>query len=336
MQSLNVLFAGQNQVEVRAEPLREPGPGEVLIQAQKSLISTGTESICLRRQFEPGTHWDNWVKYPFAPGYSLVGCVVGLGKDVRAVREGDRVAVRAPHRQYVITSVDNLYTVPDAVSDVDATWFGLANIVQNGVRRAEHTLGEAVVVVGLGLLGQLVVQYVRLQGAREVIAIDPSERRLEMARAHGATATLMLRVEQAREEVLRLTDGDGAEVVYDVTGVASVFPAALQLLRRFGRLLLLGDTGTPSAQRLTSDVVNRGLRIIGAHDTNPPPISTDHAYWSHQQMASLFFTYLQRGDMRVSDLVTHYYHPAEAAQAYQMLYEERATAMAVVFDWTQV
>src|SRR5204863_6317998 len=128
----------------------------------------------------------------------------------------------------------------------DATWTALGKIAQLGVRAAEHHMGDTVVVIGLGLVGQLVVQYVRLMGAGEIIAIDPAEMRLKMAAAHGATATLAMPVGQAITEVHRLTGGGGgARVVYDVTGHPAVFPDALHLPVDRGRLVLLGDTGTP-------------------------------------------------------------------------------------------
>ncbi|MBV9282602.1 MAG: zinc-binding alcohol dehydrogenase, partial [Chloroflexi bacterium] len=276
MQSLNVVFTGKNRVEVCLEPQADPGPGEVLVQAAKTLISSGTEGIVLGRLFAPGTHWDRWVQYPFHPGYSMAGRVIATGVGVAGLSEGDRVAVRRSHRQYVTVRSTAVLPIPDDVADEDATWFGLANIVQNGVRRAEHALGESVAVIGLGPLGQLVVQYLRLLGARHVVAIDPAEQRLALARAHGATEVLHTGVAEARDAVLRLTDGCGVHVVYDVTGAPRVFPAALGLLRRFGRLVLLGDTGTPGEQHLTGDVITRGLRIIGAHDGNPPVESTDH------------------------------------------------------------
>lgn len=336
VQSLNIVFTGQDRVEVQTKDVPELNPNEVLVQASKTLISADTESICLHRLFEPGSHWDKWVKYPFSPGYSMVGRVVAVGSDVTSVREGERVAVRQPHQQYVVVPVEALYRVPDGVSDEDATWFGLATIVQNGVRRAEHRLGEDVVVIGLGPLGQLVTQYVRLTGARQLIAIDSVEQRLHLAQSHGATATLAMNVGDATSEVFQLTNGSGANIVYDVTGAAPVFSSALQLLRRFGRLVLLGDTGMPSAQHLTGDVVTKGLTIVGAHDSNPPINSNDHAYWSRKQMADLFFTYLERGDMRVSDLITHRYTPQEAPHAYEVLYTERASTMGVLFDWTNL
>jgi 2-desacetyl-2-hydroxyethyl bacteriochlorophyllide A dehydrogenase len=336
MLSRNIIFTGKDKVEFVKETVRDPGTGEVMLKARKTLISTGTETICLSRLFEPGSHWDHWVTYPFSPGYLIVADVVAVGPGVDQIYVGDRFGVRRPHREFVTISTGDLYPVPDGISDEDAPWFGLATIVQNGVRRAGHQLGEVVVVIGLGLLGQLTVQYTRLLGARQLIAVDVSKPRLEMAQAHGATVILPMSVEEARESILDLTEGAGAEAVYDNTGSPRVFGSALRLLRRFGRLVLLGDTGSPSAQHLTGDVVTKGLSILGAHDGNPPAQSTDHAYWSHQRMADLFYTYLLRGDMRVTDLITHRYSPADAVEAYRMLREERDTAMGVLFDWTQL
>jgi len=336
MESLNVVFTGQETVEVRREPVPELKSGQILVQTQRTLISTGTEGIIFGRRFAPGTHWDNWVKYPFYPGYSNAGRVLQAGADVTGFRPGDRVAVRAGHRQYFATDPGNARRIPDGVADEDATWFGLANIVQNGIRRAEHDLGDDVVVIGLGLLGQLVVQYARLSGAREVIAVDTARPRLEMAKAHGATHVLEMGAEAARTAVSEITGGRLADIVYDVTGHAAVFAPALQLARRFGKLLLLGDTGTPSEQRLTSDVIVRGVRIIGAHDNNPPAEASDHAYWTHANMTRLFFAYLERGQMNVGDLVTHRYAPEAAPEAYRMLMTDRSSAMGVIFDWSKV
>jgi 2-desacetyl-2-hydroxyethyl bacteriochlorophyllide A dehydrogenase len=335
MHSLNIYFTGVSQVEVREVPVPAPGPGEVLVEARASLISAGTEGICLRRAFEPGSHWDEWVKYPFAPGYSMVGVVRETGAGVTRFRPGDRVTVRAPHHQFVTfpAASQSIVAVPDDVSDEDAAWFALGLITQVGVRRASHVLGDAVAIIGLGPLGQLVTQYMRLLGARAVIAIDPVESRLELARANGATATLALRADQARDAVFELTDGHGADVVYDITGAAPVFAAALPLVRRLGRLVLLGDTGTPTAQHLTLDVIRRGLTIIGAHVLLVPPESTDFTPWSELEMQRLFFTYLQRGDMRVAPLLTHRFAPTDAPAAYRLLAERPAEAMGVLFDW---
>jgi 2-desacetyl-2-hydroxyethyl bacteriochlorophyllide A dehydrogenase len=336
MNSLNIYFVDKNHVECRTEPVREPEAGEVMIRARKSLISTGTELISLGGLFAPDTHWDRWIKYPHLPGYSMVGTIESLGEGVVDFQVGDRIAVSLNHRQHFVAPASLLIRVPEGVPDEDAAWFWLAMIAQNAVRRASHLLGDAVVIVGAGLLGQLVTQYVRLMGARQVIVIDPAEPRLAMAKAHGATITLAKAADAAYQEVMALTGGKGAEVVYDVTGLANVLETALKMVRNFGSLVLLGDTGDPSAQHLTGDVVTRGLRIIGAHANNPHTESNDHIYWSKRRMVELFYTYLLRGDMRVNDLITHRYAPQDAPEAYHQLQTDRSGAMGVIFDWAKV
>ena len=344
MQSLSIVFTGQNQVEVRREEVALLHSGQVLVESKCTLVSTGTESIVLSRNFAPDTHWDNWVKYPFYAGYNNAGRVLEVAPDVTNWKVGDRIATRAGHRQFNVLNLgdanshDSLRAapIPDGISDEDASWFGMASIAQTGVRGAEHKLGDAVVIVGLGLLGQLVTQFVRNMGAREIIAIDTSETRLEMASSHGATQVLQCGVADARDRVLELTGGDGADVVYDITGHASVFAPALGLARRFGTLLLLGDAGNPSEQRLTSDVITRGVRIVGVHDEHAPTRAGEHNRWTKRNMTGLFFAFLQRGQMRVDDLITHRFSPLEAPQAYAMLQTNRATAMGVVFDWTRL
>lgn len=336
MESLCIYFTGKDQVEVVKETVPPIGPGQVLVRARKSLISTGTECICLGRLFEEGTHWDRWVKYPFPPGYSMMGVVEQVGEGVTNLQPGDRVVFQRSHRQWHVVDANLPVKVLDGVSDEDASWFALAMISQNAVRAARHELGDNVVIIGAGLLGQLTVQYLRLVGAKQIIVVDPAEPRLKMAQEHGATTVIAKKVQEAREEILEMTDGKGAEVVYDITGIASVFAPALTLLRRFGKLILLGDTGEPSQQFLTGDVITKGLHIIGTHASNPPAVSTEHAPWTQAEMFKLFFTYVARGDMRVSDLITHRFTPQEAPQAYHMLRHDRSSAMGVVFDWTVV
>ncbi len=336
MESLNIVFTGKDQVELRREPVRKPGPHDVLIRTHTTLISTGTEGICLGRKFAPGTGWDGWVKYPFYPGYSGVGTVLEVGEAVTNYKVGQRVAARINHRQYGTLPEHEVFPLPEELSDAAGSWVAFATIVQGGTRRPSIVMGEAVVVIGLGMLGQLAVQFARADGAGEIIAIDTASRRLEMAANHGATHTLACGVQEAKERVLEITGGHGAEVVFDVTGHAPVFQHAIGLLRRFGRLVILGDTGNPEQQCLTHDVINKNLQILGAHDTNPPADSSDFDRWSKDEMIALFFKFVQRGQMQVDDLISHRYPPEDAVEAYNMLQTRRDEAMGVLFDWNSV
>jgi 2-desacetyl-2-hydroxyethyl bacteriochlorophyllide A dehydrogenase len=336
--SKRIVFVGKSRVEVEQRPVPSPdalAPDQILVRARASLISTGTECIVLQQLYEPGTHWDRWVRFPFYPGYSMVGEVVAAGRGVTAVAPGQRVALRAGHAQHIVTN-RWVTTVPDGVDDREAAWFALACIVQIGIRRAQIALGETVVVVGLGILGQLACQYARVCGARRVIAVDPARERLRTAERLGATHGLALPVGEAVQAVQALTGGELADVVFDVTGHASVFAPALAMVRRLGRLVLLGDTGTPSQQHLTGDVVTRGITIVGAHDSLPP--AEDNAWypWTHRRMAELFFDLLLQGRMNVRELTSHVVSPTDAPDVYRGLVERRGDYLGVVFDWTRL
>ncbi|MBA3707203.1 MAG: zinc-binding alcohol dehydrogenase [Planctomycetes bacterium] len=335
-ETLQVFFTGKEQVEFRAEPIAAPKDAEVLVRATWSLISTGTETTAYARRFDPGTHWDNWVKYPFSTGYSHAGVVEAVGPEVKRLKVGDRVASGCTHKQFAVAHEDAFFVIPDNVSDRDASWLSLSYVAQNGIRSVEHALGDDVAIVGMGPIGQLAVQFVRLLGAREIIAIDPVLSRLEMAKAHGATHGLAVNVSDALEPIQRINGGRLCDVVYDITGNDQVFSAIQQLVRRKGKIGLIGDAGSPAGQTLTSAVMGKSLQIIATHGSCSPQTATDWAHWTKANMILLFFRYLADGRMRVSDLNTHVFSPVDCKAAYHQLLHDRAGTMGCHFDWSAV
>ncbi|MCX7597717.1 MAG: zinc-binding alcohol dehydrogenase [Armatimonadetes bacterium] len=331
MKSLAVYFAEPRKVEVREEEVGEPGPGQVLTRTRVSLLSTGTEMWCYRGEFDEGTTWANWVHYPFRPGYQNVGEVVAVGEGVEALRTGDRVFVGAGHAGYVLSDATSAVKVPQAVSDEDAAWAALSFIAQTGVRRANHSMGDTAVVIGLGPLGQMVVQYLKVIGLREILAIDTVQLRLDAALAHGATAAFCGSAADARDFVLEHTGGMLADVVYDVTGHYTVLPMALKLARDFGVVELIGDTPHPSKQHLTQDILARQVTLIGTHNAKLGP----GAYWTPQRQIELFYLYVSRGQMKAADLITHSFRPDQAAECYRLLETDRGSTIGVMFDWRE-
>jgi threonine dehydrogenase-like Zn-dependent dehydrogenase len=310
-----IVFTGPGQVELRQERLSRPGRGQALLDARCSLVSTGTERRCFERDFAPGSHWDAWVKYPFRPGYSFVG----------VTESGERVCAEAPHSQKAIVATESLIPIPDGVNDEDASWFTLAAIAQNGLAKAGQVEGNPVVVVGAGVLGQLVAQLARAAGASKVIVIARSRPRLDVAAALGATHVLAEDVAEAAKEVLALTDG-GAAVVFDVTGSEPVFADALKLARRGGTVVLLGDAGDPSKQRLGPELLLADLHVVGAHLANAGIVAK-------RRMADEFFAAVQEGVIAVHDLITARARPEDAAALYASLSTEDAGRLGVLFEW---
>lgn len=336
MKSLNVIFPEKNKVELWEEVVNSPAPGEVLCAAEKSLISTGTEMLCLRGVFDPGTNWEGWVKYPFHAGYSMAARVVSVGMDVKSVKEGDRVAVNYPHKQLFTVSHEDVQLLPEGITYEDAAWVPLAITAQQGIRRAELKLGETVGVVGLGMIGQLVVQYLKLMGARKIIAIDTAPMRLDLARELGATHTIVADVKSARKSIEEITEGRMLDAVFDVTGHPSVLAHAIQLLRKFGRVILLGDTATPTLQCLGPGVVSNSISILGIHMTMSPKEVSEFNPWTSKEMTALFFDYILQRRMRIDKLISHRYSPAEAEKAYEELSNNCSNVMGVIFDWNSL
>lgn len=330
MQTRYLTFTGPRAVRLETVDTPAPKPGQAVVQTTVSLISTGTESFCYRGEFDPNTTWAGWVKYPFNPGYGAVGRVIALGEGVTDYKVGDRVVTGDTHRSHSVRDVAHLTRIPEGVTEEDATWGALTRTVQTAVRRAEHSMGDTAVVIGLGPLGQLVTQYLRILGLREILAIDTVQRRLDLALQLGATAAFNGSAADARDFVRSHTEGQLADVVYDVTGHHAVLPLALPLARDFGRVILLGDSPHPSKQHLTQDILARQVVLIGSHNARLQP---QHAWWTVPRQTELFYTYIRRGMMRLSPLISHRFRPEQCAEVYELLQRDRASTMAVFFDW---
>jgi 2-desacetyl-2-hydroxyethyl bacteriochlorophyllide A dehydrogenase len=327
--SLSVAFTGKDRVALVQEAVRGPKRGHVLVKTRCSLISTGTERTCLERRFAAGTHWDRWVQYPFHPGYSCVGIVEEIGKGVTDFLPGDRVASHGPHAQYVLVSESDPARVPDGISDEEAAWFAIACIVQIGFRNATVDPGGTTVIIGTGVLGQLAVQYARKAGADDVIAVGGSRARLKAAAAHGASHIIEQHAREAVARVHDLTEGRGADLVVDLTGNGDVLADALRMAKASGSVILLGDSGFPEEQRLTADLLRKGLTLVGAHFGNASPSE-------HVKMAQEFFRSVQRGELRVADLITDRVDAREAVKVYARLCRDQGATVGVLLDWTQL
>jgi threonine dehydrogenase-like Zn-dependent dehydrogenase len=114
----------------------------------------------------------------------------------------------------------------------------------------------------------------------------------------------------------------------DSTGNAAVFEAALGLADDFGTVILVGDTGSPASQRLTPDVIRRGVRIIGIHDGH------NTAQWNDATINQVFFRLVGDGRFRLDGLTSHVFAPEDCAEAYATANRERATTMGIIFDWS--
>lgn len=181
-------------------------------------------------------------------GYSAAGEVIAVGKNIRDIKAGDRVAcagAQCAHHAEIINVPRNLTVkIPGEVPFADASVVTLGAIAMQGVRRANPTLGETVVVIGLGVIGQLTAQILKAAGCRVVVS-DLDESRIETALRHGADYAIRPNKESDVETTLRLTEGFGADAVIVTAATSSdtVVSTAFRMCRKKGRVVVVGAVG---------------------------------------------------------------------------------------------
>jgi len=321
-------FTASRTVVCESFALPSPGPKQVLVRARSTLMSTGTETIVYARKFDPGTHWDNWVKYPFHPGYALVGQVVAIGSEVTSLAAGDWVVSRTAHASHIVVDAGHCFRIPTGVDVRDASWFALAKIAAMGAHAAPMALGDRTLIIGAGPIGQMSLRWAVAAGAQSVAVLDPQGWRLPMATAGGATHVIGQPVAEAAAAVRAIFGEAGPNLVIDATGHHDVLPHALGLCGYQGTVLVIGDTGRPALQHLTPDLLTRGLRIVGAHDCN------ETASWNSQRIIPLFFSLIAGGRFNLSGLITHTFTPEQCSDAYELADTGRGKTMGICFDWS--
>lgn len=333
-----VVFPAPRQVEIVDRPMPSPAAGHLLVRTLRTLISTGTELTILSGDFEPGSAWDAYGRFPFVAGYSHVGEVIGVGDGVEADWVGAIVATGGPHARYVSVPAAAAVRARGAEGLVEPlTLTTLAQTVMNGIRRGGVGWGDAVVVYGLGLLGQLAVRFCRLCGARPVVGVDVIDSRLELVPRDPAVVSVNPRDADVRSAVAEATGGRMADVVIELTGNPELIPAEFASLReRQGRFVMLSSPRGAGTSFNFHDLCNAPSHtIIGAHISSHPPVETPAEPWTMQRNAELFAALLRDRELDLAPLVSDRLDYREAPAAYLRLLEDRSEAMAVVLSWDE-
>jgi predicted dehydrogenase len=267
---------------------------------------------------------------PVALGYSCAGTVVEVGAQVQGFAVGDRVACAgqnyASHAELVSVPQNLCVRIPDGVSFDDAAYVTLGAIALQGVRQAEPRLGDVIAVIGLGLLGQLVVQMLKANGCR-VIASDIAADKLALARTFGADDA----VEPGglAAAALAATGGHGVDAVIIAASTRDNGPVAVagEICRRKGRVVVVGAVGMdlPREPYYMKELELRMSTSYGPGRYDPAYEERGHDYpygyvrWTEQRNMEAFLWLLRDGKVNVGALTTHRYDIADAETAYAML-----------------
>lgn len=301
----------------------------VLVQNEYTAVSVGTEIYNFINGCEPGGK----PNFPRNTGYCNAGVVVEVGRNVPGVAPGDRVAGQGNHASHSIMS-GMINKVPASVSSASAAFMVMCATSLHGHRVARPELGEAVVVTGMGIVGQLAATFAGLSGALPVIGVDLDDFRLQKARDRGVDVCINSEKEpNVAEAVRRHCVEDGADLVIEATGVPSVYPMALTLPRLGGRLVALGSPRGSVEVSFFAEVHLREVTVLGAHQPKTPDESDLYYPWSKRRDRDLVLRLMDEGKLPIEDLITHEADPGDCQSVYDMLADDPGEVLGVVFRW---
>jgi predicted dehydrogenase/threonine dehydrogenase-like Zn-dependent dehydrogenase len=265
-------------------------------------------------------------------GYSAAGTVVAVGTGVEGFAPGDRVACAgagiANHAEAIDVPVNLAVKLRPEVSFEMGATVTLGAIAMQGVRRAEPTLGETFVVVGLGILGQLTTQILAASGCR-VIGVDLDQARVDLARSLGMEIGVNPSCEAYVERVMALTDGLGADgaLITAASASSEVANEAMRACRKKGRVVLVGDVGLDLKR---AEMYAKELDFLISCSYGPgryDPVYEEggqdyplpYVRWTENRNMQAYLRLLATGKVRLDGLATQSYPIEEADAAYDAL-----------------
>ncbi|MBT5874277.1 MAG: zinc-binding alcohol dehydrogenase [Candidatus Latescibacteria bacterium] len=321
-----VVVDASNQISIRPYSITPPGPGQVLIETTRTLISAGTE---LGTQEQERSE-------DFTPGYSNAGHIIAVGEGVMDYHLGDRVLSLTSHASHVTSSTrpHELQPIPDGISDEAATFGVLGSVAMHGVRKAKIEAGEHLLITGMGVVGQLVLRICRHLGTETTVAADLVNERLEIAASGGATQIVNPSETELAAIMGRVTNGRGVDVVVEASGYPDVLPPLFGICRIGGRIMLLGSIWHRKVEIDFMDLHEKELSLVGCHQPKCPIHATPAFPWTQQYNRAQILKMINDGRLDVSPLISHRLPYTEAQDAYRLLKEDLGKSLGVILEWT--
>lgn len=339
--------SNMGRLSVIEEEVPVLGPGQVLIEVDVSLISPGTELGGMRLRHDPVTgEEERWRVF----GYQNAGTIIQLGDQVTGFSVGQRVACMgasyAVHGTYAVVPVNLTIPLPDQVSFEEGAFVALAATALQAVRRAELQLGEFVLVMGLGLVGQLTGQLATIAGTH-VIGTDRLPLRLDIARRHGFEAVVGAD-DSLADVASRITRGYGLDCSFICFGgdATAAFKEAVAAMKRSpdthvnGRVVVVG--GATIQHQFGAPLGNLDIRSSsrtgpGYHD---PQYERGADYprvfvpWDTKRNIEEIMGWIATGRLHVADLISHRAPLTEAPDVCRTIIEEPEKTLGVILKMT--
>ena len=311
---------GFGNIQLEEVPMPAINARQVRVAADTTLISRGSE-LFRRYIMEEAVP-------PSIMGYSLTGIVEAVGAEVSDYQIGERVMVVAPHAQYVVAEPNatdgRIVRLSDDVSFEAGTFLPLATSAVAWSDSSDVKDGDTVVVLGQGLVGSLMMQVLRGYNPARIITVDALPLRCELSTKLGADISINADETDPVQEVRRLTDGKGADLVIDcVGGYAGVksFEQAQDMTRQFGTIQLIALYQQAPLPLHSSKMMSKRL-VAGILTAEP-----------RAQIAARALQKIGSGEIRASEMMTHRFQYTEAKAAFDLLWNSPGDTLGVLIKW---
>jgi len=268
-------------------------------------------------------------------GYSCAGTVIDVGKNIKDIKIGDRVACAgagyANHAEIVCVPRNLVVKVPENLDLREAASVTLGAIAMQGVRRAAPSLGERLAVIGLGLIGQLTVQILKVAGCR-IMGIDLIKSRVELAQSLGMDYGITAEGNNLVSEVLKYTSGFGADATIITAATKSDEPVyqAMKMTRKKGKVVVVGAVGlhlqrSPFYEKEIDFLISCSYGP-GRYDKDYEERGIDYPYayvrWTENRNMQEYLKLLSENKINFKALISKEYSIEEASKAYESLKSE--------------
>lgn len=284
---------------------------------------------------------------PYSLGYSCSGVVIDISRNIEEVKIGDRVACAgagyANHAEVVCIPKNLVVKVPQSLDLKEASSVTLGAIAMQGLRRAKVSLGENIAVIGLGLLGQILVQLLKANGAR-VIGFDLNDERINLAKDLGMDEGYNSFKDNALEKVLSFTQDKGVDATIISASAPEnneIIQQAMEITRKKGRVVVIGNVGlgpkrSPFYEKEIDYLISTSYGP-GRYDKNYEEKGIDYPYayvrWTERRNMEEYLRLLSERKVNFQKLISKTFPLAEAPEAYEFLRGNYPIKPAVLLDY---
>lgn len=342
---LAAVLHAPGDLRIEHVPIPKPSENQVLVHVKAAGIC-GSD---LPRIMVNGTY-----HFPTIPGHEFCGEIAQTGTNVSGLSVGDRVLV-APilpcgkcdscqqghygqcdnynylgsrtdggFAEYVAAPAENIIHLPDSVTFLEGAAVEPAAVTLHGIMRLKFRAGDCAVVLGCGAIGLFAIQFAKIMGATDIIAVDINNEKLDFAKQAGATHLINSMKKDALAEINSITKTAGADVVIETAGSNITQVQSIQVCKKHGQILYLGTAhkDVVLSPKVFEHIIRREITITGSWNSYSAPFP------GREWFAVLRF--IEQGSLKISPFITHQFPLKKAPEVIHDMSERKFTYNKVI------